>query len=201
MKLFAVAVFLSGAAWALPAADIVARTVIGPKGYTCEGVQYSESYITSSMQHAAPIKHQYDRWLADPQLSNTKRKKITSSYPKTFSNHEKIHFSNCPSGPWIEFPLMRDYTSFNPNFKPEEPALLQKPGEDNPARVIFQVATGFGTARFCGVITHSDTILRGRFKRCTKIPSSYIGVAVARLGSACARLSSALGSCVSRAKP
>jgi hypothetical protein len=83
--------------------------------------------------------------------------------PKQYKNHATategtLHFPNCPSGPWYEFPLMADgKTLYDPP---------KAPGYGNPARVIFQYTDGT-TAHFCGAITHATAAGTGDFISCT----------------------------------
>lgn len=83
--------------------------------------------------------------------------------PKDFANHPdsttglRLNFPNCPTGPWLEFPLMSDGKTIFSGSKP--------PGEKNPSRVIFQY-TDAKTAKFCGAVTHSTATSRGQFVSC-----------------------------------
>ena len=83
--------------------------------------------------------------------------------PKDYKNHATaatgvLHFPNCPSGPWYEFPLMADgHTLYDPP---------RAPGQGNPARVIFAY-TSSTTAHFCGAITHAAAAGHGDFISCT----------------------------------
>ena len=65
-----------------------------------------------------------------------------------FDSPESFDFPNCPTGPLLEFPLMRD-TSNTLTFQGGK----NRPGKNNPDRVIFTFQSNVA-ATYCGVITH-----------------------------------------------
>lgn len=86
--------------------------------------------------------------------------------PKEFKNYPTasgtFHFDNCPTGPWYEFPLMSGGDAVPMHTGPKNP------GRQNPARVIFKY-TDANTAKFCGVLTHSNLTQEGQFIACDEV--------------------------------
>ncbi|KAJ4420651.1 hypothetical protein N0V82_004216 [Gnomoniopsis sp. IMI 355080] len=176
MKFFTIYTLMASAASAL----VMPRAITGPtKNFECDagtGVnKFTAAYITKVITAAAKDKASKDATAANietlmslPECQVSQRTKKANDFcqPKDFANHPdsttglKLHFPNCPTGPWLEFPLMSDGKTVFSGSKP--------PGEANPARVIFQY-TDAKTAKFCGAVTHSTKTSRGQFISCNSV--------------------------------
>ncbi|KAG7006591.1 hypothetical protein G7Y79_00014g037660 [Physcia stellaris] len=116
----------------------------------CGGKVWSPAELTAAIQQAADYETNNNYQGKDSYPHEFKNRPQTSLNPIKwlFDSPPSFDFPNCPTGPLLEFPLMRD-TSNTAIFKGGK----NRPGKNNPDRVIFTYQSDTA-ATYCGVITH-----------------------------------------------
>ncbi|CAF9902799.1 MAG: hypothetical protein HETSPECPRED_000012 [Heterodermia speciosa] len=116
----------------------------------CGGKVWSPDELIAAIQQATDYEATQNYQGKDSYPHEFKNRPQTSLNPIKwlFDSPESFDFPNCPTGPLLEFPLMRD-TSNTLIFQGGK----NRPGKNNPDRVIFTFQSNVA-ATYCGVITH-----------------------------------------------